>query len=245
MDALTERIAAVNNLAPERNCGVAIFPDLPKDSSLRGLFDEEKALQESFFGLRQHCDTRFIELSLDTINSSNFYLSNKHIAKLNTSSCYGFSSSCFSGRPHFPFFFQLGLPRFDRDKRSLQKSNTRRFGSGRVVVSHDKADDNPWLSTSDLAVNGRPCALNESESGAPTVKLPRGQELLLPENGSPDQDLRLSERLKPSPEQAAAQKGVRRAETLLISLFKGMKLRGPTIIINFTGYVEEFAVAVP
>lgn len=112
-------------------------------------------------------------------------------------------------------------------------------------MSHDKLDSNPWLSSSDLAINGRAVAANESEMCAPTVKLPRGQELLLPENGSPDHDLRMSERLKPSPEQAAAQKGVRRAENLLMSLFKGMKLRGPTIICNLTGYVEEFAVAVP
>lgn len=145
----------------------------------------------------------------------------------------------------FGHFDLIRLLRFDRDKRSIQKSNSRRFGSGRVVVSHDKLDSNPWLSSSDLAINGRPVALNESETGAPTVKLPKGQELLVPENGSPDHDLRMSERLKPSPEQAAAQKGVRRAETLLVSLFRGMKLRGPTIICNLTGYVEEFAVAVP
>lgn len=74
MDALTERIAAINNLAPERNCGVAIFPDLPKDSSLRGLYDEEKALQESFFALRQHCDTRFIELPLDNPELQRFFV---------------------------------------------------------------------------------------------------------------------------------------------------------------------------
>ena len=137
-----------------------------------------------------------------------------------------------------------GKLRFDRDKRSLQKSNSRRFGSGRIVVNHDKCDANPWLSTSDLAISGRPVRENESESGAPTIKLPKGQELLLPEAGSPDQDLRMSERLKPSPEQAAAQKGISRAETLLVSLFKGMKMRGPTLLINFTGYVEEFGVAV-
>jgi len=137
-----------------------------------------------------------------------------------------------------------GKLRFDRDKRSLQKSNSRRFGSGRIVVNHDKCDANPWLSTSDLAISGRPVRENESESGAPTIKLPKGQELLLPEAGSPDQDLRMSERLKPSPEQAAAQKGISRAETLLVSLFKGMKMRGPTLLIKFTGYVEEFGVAV-
>lgn len=135
-------------------------------------------------------------------------------------------------------------PRFDRDKRSLQKSNSRRFGTGRVVVSHDKYEDNQWLTTSDLAVAGRPVSQDEASQGAPTVKLPRGQELLLPECGSPDGDLRMSERIKPSPEQAAAQKGILRAETLLMSLFKNMKLKGPAIICNFTGYVEEFGVAV-
>lgn len=52
----------MNNIAPERNGAIALFPDLPRDSSLRGLFDEEKGIQESFFALKQHCDTRFIEL---------------------------------------------------------------------------------------------------------------------------------------------------------------------------------------
>ena len=140
--------------------------------------------------------------------------------------------------------FFLPHPRFDRDKRSLQKSNTRRFGTGRVVVSHDKFEENPWLTTSDLAVAGRPVSQDEGSQGAPTVKLPRGQELLLPECGSPDSDLRMSERIKPSPEQAAAQKGVLRAEKLLMSLFKNVNLKGPAIICNFTGYVEEFGVAV-
>ena len=74
IDALTERIAAVNNTAPERNVGLAIFPDLPKDSSLRGLYDEEKALQEAFFALRQHCDTRFIELLLVLIERNSVQL---------------------------------------------------------------------------------------------------------------------------------------------------------------------------
>ena len=64
VDALCERVATINNLAPERNCGLCIFPDLAKDSSLRGLFDEEKSIQESFFALKQHCDTRFVELFL-------------------------------------------------------------------------------------------------------------------------------------------------------------------------------------
>ena len=64
VEALCERVATINNIAPERNCGLCIFPDLAKDSSLRGLFDEEKSIQECFFALKQHCDTRFVELFL-------------------------------------------------------------------------------------------------------------------------------------------------------------------------------------
>lgn len=111
-------------------------------------------------------------------------------------------------------------------------------------MAHDKFEENPWLTVSDLAVAGRPVSLNESESGAPTVKLPKGQDLLLPEAQSPEQDLRMSERIKPSPEQSAAQKGVDRAEVLLVSLFKNMKPKGPVIVCNWTGYVEEFGSAV-
>ena len=111
-------------------------------------------------------------------------------------------------------------------------------------MAHDKFEENHWLTVSDLAVAGRPVSLNESESGAPTVKLPKGQDLLLPEAQSPEQDLRMSERIKPSPEQSAAQKGVDRAEVLLVSLFKNMKPKGPIILCNWTGYVEEFGSAV-
>ena len=42
----------------ELRCGV-------KDSSLRGLYAEEKEIQETFFSLQQCCELRFIELQLD------------------------------------------------------------------------------------------------------------------------------------------------------------------------------------
>ncbi|CAJ1434150.1 unnamed protein product, partial [Effrenium voratum] len=135
---------------------------------------------------------------------------------------------------------------FDRHTKSAQKSNSRRFSTGRIVVDHAHADANPWLLSSELAVAGRCVAANESERGAPTVMLPKGQELLLPEGASADSDLRLSERVKPSPEQSAAQKGVMRCEKLLTSLFRNVtqvKAR-PVIVVNFTGYVEEFGAAV-
>ena len=47
VEALCERVAMINNLAPERNCALCILPDVPRDSSLRGLYDEEKNIQES------------------------------------------------------------------------------------------------------------------------------------------------------------------------------------------------------
>ena len=40
--------------------------------------------------------------------------------------------------------------------------------------------------------------------------LPRGSELLIPVSDSADSDLFMSDRYRPSPEQAAAQKGVQR-----------------------------------
>lgn len=73
VEALTERLAFLNNIHPERNCALVIFPDIARDSSLRGLYDEEKGLQEAFFSLKQHCDTRFIELSLDIFHQPGFF----------------------------------------------------------------------------------------------------------------------------------------------------------------------------
>lgn len=47
---------------PSRNCCLMILPDLPKESSLRGLFDEEKAILEGCFGMKQDVETRWIDL---------------------------------------------------------------------------------------------------------------------------------------------------------------------------------------
>lgn len=65
VEMLAKQVSMVNSLAPARSCGVVIFPDLAKDSSLRGLYDEEKEIQEIFFSLQQCCELRFIELQLD------------------------------------------------------------------------------------------------------------------------------------------------------------------------------------
>ena len=79
------------------------MPDNAKGSSMRGLFDEERLISESLFAVKQHIDTRFIEL-------------------------------------------------YARDHRS----NSKRFGNGRIGVSFDGFRDNVWTSNSELAIAGRP-----------------------------------------------------------------------------------------
>lgn len=62
VEMLAKQVAMVNALAPMKSCALVLLPDLPKDSSLRGLFDEERDIQEAFFALKQSCEVRFIEL---------------------------------------------------------------------------------------------------------------------------------------------------------------------------------------
>ena len=62
MEMLAKQVAMVNGLAPMKSCALVLLPDLAKDSSLRGLFDEERDIQEAFFSLKQCCEMRFIEL---------------------------------------------------------------------------------------------------------------------------------------------------------------------------------------
>ena len=61
--SLVSGMSIVNDMGnPASNCCLMILLDLPKESSLRGLFDEEKAIIESCFGLKQHVETRWIDL---------------------------------------------------------------------------------------------------------------------------------------------------------------------------------------
>lgn len=195
-EALANGMSIVNDSGnPAQNCTLMILPDLPRDSSLRGLYDEEKNIIEQCFGLKQHVETRFIDL-------------------------------------------------FTRDKRTEGRSNIRRFSMGRIVVNGESMSTNQWLN-SELAICGRPVSQNEAEKGAPTSTLPKANALLLPEGASPNQDLKLAERVRPSPEQTSAQKGAARMELLLDSLMRNTNVVGPVLLINMTGYVEELAAAVP
>ena len=195
-EALANGMSIINDSGnPAQNCSLMILPDLPRDSSLRGLYDEERNIIEQCFGLKQHVETRFVDL-------------------------------------------------FTRDKRAEGRSNIRRFSQGRIVINGDSLPNNQWLN-SELAVCGRPVSQNESEKGAPTSTLPKANALLLPEGASPNQDLKLAERVRPSPEQTSAQKGAARMELLLDSLMRNTNVAGPVLLVNFTGYVEELAAAVP
>jgi hypothetical protein len=79
----------------------------------------------------------------------------------------------------------------------------------------------------------------------PTVTLPRQRDLVLPESTDASTDLRLAERPRPSPEQVRAQKGRQRLQALFSSLLNVAEHQwdAPVVIVNFTGYVEDAALA--
>ncbi|CAL1152126.1 unnamed protein product [Cladocopium goreaui] len=126
-------------------------------------------------------------------------------------------------------------------KRAEAKSNSRRWGAGRVITSSSMLSEKNWLD-SELCVSGRPVGPNEMQEGAPIALLPKTAALLIPENSSPDA-VRISDRLRPSAEQVSAQKGCKRLEMLLESVLRYTKFKAVPII-NLTGYVEDLAVAV-
>ncbi|CAK9100002.1 Uncharacterized protein SCF082_LOCUS46826 [Durusdinium trenchii] len=194
-ESLAQGISLCNDMGVQRqNCSIILLPDNAKDSSLRGLWDEEKQIMETLFAQKQSVDVQFVDL-------------------------------------------------FTRDARTENRSSMRRWAAGRVVIHCDTKSDNVWLD-SELAICGRPVGKCESEKGAPCSILPRSNMLLLPEAASPDSDLKLAERVRPSPEQTSAQKGTARLELLLDSLFRHTKVQEPCLIVNLTGYVEELATSV-
>lgn len=133
---------------------------------------------------------------------------------------------------------------FTREPRGEQRTSVRRFSQGRIVVNADSVEKNRWLN-SELAICGRPVGRAEGENGAPTSVLPRASALLFPESASPEADVKVGDRVRPSPEQTSAQKGVARLELILESMFRHTDFKTPVLIVNLTGYVEELAAAVP
>ena len=194
IELLTKGVALINSCGSMgNNACMILLPDHPKDSSARGLLDEEKKIMENLFGLQMDVETRFVDL-------------------------------------------------FTREVRSENRTSMRRFASGRIVVCEGSKSDNVWLD-SELAICGRPVGKQEGTNGAPTSVLPRSSALLLPEAASPDQDLKLADRTRPSPEQTSAQKGTARLELLLEAAIRHTKINSPIMVCNLTGYVEEMAAA--
>lgn len=146
---------------------------------------------------------------------------------------------CFGLRMHLDTrFIDLHTPQ----QRSEGKSSMRRFSQGRVIVNQDTVAANIWMN-SELSVFGRPINADEQSAGAPTTLLPKSSSLVLPEGSSPNSDLKISERVRPSVEQQSAQKGVCRFQALIESMVKLVPVPGPLLIVNITGYVEECAAA--
>ena len=124
------------------------------------------------------------------------------------------------------------------------KNVGRKFGTGRVVVSHESMTENIWLQQSELCVAGRPVG---DESGdqpnVPLALLPKQSEILQVVSDSPDADLLLADRPRPSDEQIAAQKGTRRDMMVITSVYKHMELPGPSLACMLTGHVEDCGTA--
>lgn len=118
-------------------------------------------------------------------------------------------------------------------------SVARRWTSGRLVVNKDAEETNQFITASELALAGRP--LTEKR-----IVIPLSKDLLLPESLEPDEDLKQAERQRPSAEPIAAQKGSERYIALirsLLSLSGDGLARQAVVLVNLTGYVEEFGSA--
>ena len=108
------------------------------------------------------------------------------------------------------------------------------------MCNNDAAETNVWLSSSELALCGRP--LSDE-----VITLPLSREIYLPEELAPEKDLRQAERQRPSQETTSAQKGTGRWIALLRSALtsSGNSLKSrPIICVNLTGYVEDLGCAV-
>lgn len=108
------------------------------------------------------------------------------------------------------------------------------------MTNHDATSGNVWLQNSELGLAGRPLSDDR-------IVAPLSRQLILPESLNAEDDLKIAERQRPSPETTVAQKGEQRWTVLLRSLlaFTGYEMKGKAVlIINFTGYVEELGCAV-
>ena len=130
---------------------------------------------------------------------------------------------------------------YDPPNTAAAFSNMRRWSMGRCVVDNETRDENKWLASSELAVLGRACTTTLK------VVLPRQSEIVVPEKLSPNDDLFISERKRPSDTEIAAQKGHMNKAVLICAALGNMPFDAADIVVfvNSTGHVEEAAEAVP
>ena len=128
---------------------------------------------------------------------------------------------------------------FEVEDRASSMSQLRRWTSGRIAVHADCVGDNKWVTDSELAVAGRPLFCYGKEH-----VMPKTTQVVIPENLSADDDLKLSERKRPGKETMMAQKGVGNYMSILISCMKGLAFgkQAPLLVVNLTGYIEDMAV---
>ena len=62
LEALVDGMTILNDSNPIKNMCIAYLPENPKASSLRGLYDEDKAITDALFANEQWSDAKFIEL---------------------------------------------------------------------------------------------------------------------------------------------------------------------------------------
>jgi len=119
-------------------------------------------------------------------------------------------------------------------------TNMRRFAMGRCIINAEALGNNVWLTSSELCVAGRPLGEHQFAS------IPRQSELVLPESSNPNEDLRVSERKRPSPDQVSSQRGIKLNSVLLRSIMANMPLsaKDVVLIVNLTSNVEDLGIAV-
>ena len=249
---LSQCVQFLNDLAPERHASLLEMAEHAKRSSKRGISDEEREVEESLWSLRQVLDVRWVmpfnlhpsaeqqsnrrpvcskpfEIYVEG-NHENILKHHNHI-KLKTHEGWLHNKRSF--------WCKLSKKRDGFDS-LVELCALRRFSLGRVVGNIDSQESNIWLTSSELALCGRP--LSEQ-----SVQLPLSKDLILPESLSPEDDLKQAERQRPSTETAAAQKGISRWMCLLESLLtvSGSSFKDKSVIVcNFTPYVEDVGCAV-
>lgn len=130
---------------------------------------------------------------------------------------------------------------FDVEDRSASMTQLRRFTCGRISVHHDAVNDCSWVTESELAVCGRPLSSHGKHV------MPKTSSVIVPEALGKHDDLKISDRKRPSKETLAAQKGCGNYTSILLSCLKGIDFKEkPCVLVNVTGYIEDMSmVATP